>query len=296
MSEYTLRNETLVLKMDDFGAELTSIFDSEMNTEYLWNADPVYWKRHAPILFPIVGGLKNKTYHYQGQAYSLPQHGFARDMQFQPVSMTEKEIWFALDATEETKKVYPFDFRLELGYRLEGRCITVFWKVINQGAFRMYFSIGGHPAFYCPLDQKKKQSEYFIGFDREDPIHYLLINTTGLVDKKPFSEQNILTTDHGTLPIDAHLFDYDALIIEEDQFHKVSLMDSAKHPYLTVTFDAPLFGLWSPAGKNAPFICIEPWYGRCDSSEFEGTLEDRQWGNMLEAGGIFETSYQIEIA
>jgi len=296
MSIYLLKNDYLTIHMDELGAELTSILDNHTETEYLWNADPAYWKCHSPILFPFVGKLKNKTYEYQGQVYSMSPHGFARDMNFTLLSQTENEIWFSLEATDETKQVYPFHFQLEVGYRLQGRTITVLWKVINKDQSTMYFSIGAHPAFYCPLDPTAEQEDYYISFHTNNPIHYLHIDENGLVKNKPKKQQNVLTTDQGIIPVDPHMFDYDALIIEENQCHQVSLLDPYKHPYLTVKFDAPLFGIWSPARKNAPFLCIEPWYGRCDANDFEGTLEERKWGNSLEAGKTFEASYTIEIA
>lgn len=296
MPIHILKNKELTLQIDELGAELTSITDHNTHTEYLWNANPTYWKRHSPILFPIVGSLNHQTYTYQGKTYSMSQHGFARDMEFTLISTSETEIWFRLEATDETKKVYPFHFVLDVGYQLLGRRIKLMWKVLNQDSSNMYFSIGGHPAFMCPLDETSNQCDYFISFDSEKPIHYLSIDKYGLAIKNTVNEQHTLDTNHSLLSIDSHLFDEDALIIEGNQSHRVSLVHANKKPYLTVNFDAPLFGLWSPAKKNAPFICIEPWYGRCDSSDYNGTLEEREWGNMLEAGKQFEASYTIDIA
>lgn len=295
MSAYTLTNALLSVTIEDNGAELTSIQSTKTGTEYLWNADPAYWKRHAPILFPIVGSLKDRSYTYQGKTYSLAQHGFARDMRFRPVSQSEQELWFSLESNEDTHKLYPFDFCLELGYRLEENRITSFWKVRNTGDCKLYFSIGGHPAFRCPIREGELQSDYYLLFDSDKPVHYLLVDKDGLAMKKPYDEQHILTTEKGFLPIYTHLFDRDALIVEENQFHRISLADSSKTTYLSVSFDAPLFGLWSPAVKKAPFVCIEPWYGRCDSNDFGGTLEEREYGNSLEAGDVFEASYMITI-
>lgn len=295
MARHTLQNEILTIQINELGAELTSIKDNQTNIEYLWNGDPAYWKRHAPILFPFVGSLKNKSYRYDGKTYPMSQHGFARDMEFTLMNKSDHEVWLSLEATKETLEKYPFQFRLELGYRLDGRTITVLWRVLNQDNKTMYFSIGGHPAFMCPLNGKGEQKDYYLQFDTNQPLHYLLINEEGMAVKKPFEQQEILETDNGILAIDPHMFDRDALIIEQNQCHEVSLLDPSKKPYLTVSFDAPLFGLWSPAGKNAPFICIEPWYGRCDSSDFDGTLEDREWGNVLEAGNAFEANYTITI-
>ncbi len=295
MSVQILKNNDLTLKISSFGAELTGITDNAANREYLWKGDPAYWKRRSPVLFPVVGSLKNQSYHYRGKVYSLPQHGFARDLEFTPLRNTDSEIWFRLNWTKETLKVYPFEFALEIGYRLTHRRITVMWKVINQGLGDMFFSIGAHPAFMCPLIEGQSQSDYYIFFDNDAPIHYLLVNNKGLAVKKPYSEQAVLNTENGFLKIDPHLFDQDALIIENNQSHSVSLADSKKIPYVTVHFDAPLFGLWSPAGKNAPFICIEPWYGRCDSSDFNGSFEEKEWGNHLKAGKQFEAAYTIDI-
>lgn len=296
MSVYTLKNSELTLRINSLGAELAAITDSNTRQEYLWNADPVYWKRHSPILFPIVGNLKNQTFIYKEKEYHLPQHGFARDSEFGLASQSGSEIWFSLKESEETLKNYPFPFILEIGYRLTGRRITVLWKVKNPGGSDMYFSIGGHPAFWCPLKENENQTDYYIAFDRTEPIRYVLINEKGLAVKQVPEEQSVLHTDNGYLKITSHMFDKDALVIENDQCHRVSLAGPGKKPYVTVQFDAPLFGVWSPAGKNAPFICIEPWYGRCDSSDFNGKLEEKEWGNHLEAGKQFEASYTIDIA
>jgi galactose mutarotase-like enzyme len=296
MAVHILKNQNLTLSIDELGAELTAITDENTNTEYLWNGDSKYWKRHSPVLFPIVGSLKNQCYTFDGIEYSMSQHGFARDSMFQVTAIKEDEIWFRLASNEETKKVYPFDFSLEIGYKLAGRQISVLWKVSNSGTSNMYFSIGAHPAFTCPLNANEKQTDYMIGFDKDKPVHYLLINKDGLVEKKPYNEQYTLTLKDGFLPITTDLFDKDALIIENNQYQSISLVTPDKKPYITVTFDAPLFGLWSPAGKGAPFICIEPWYGCCDSSDFSGELNEREWGNLLEAGKDFKASYTIDIA
>lgn len=295
MSIYCLKNEELSIRIDTFGAELTSIQANANHTEYLWNGDSTYWKRHSPVLFPIVGSLKNQSFTHEGNRYPMSQHGFARDMEFEIIKNTETEIWFQLASSEATKKAYPFDFILEIGYRLLNRQVTVFWKVKNAGVNTMYFSIGAHPAFRCPLREDEKQPDYFFQFDTVKPLNYLLINEEGLVVKSNEKEQEVLYTDSGLLPIRQGMFDKDALIFENNQSHKVSLILPNQKPYVTVSFDAPLFGLWSPAGKNAPFVCIEPWYGRCDASDFNGSLEEREWGNTLETGKTFLAAYTIDI-
>lgn len=286
-----LENENLKAAINHFGAELSSMIKKETNVEYIWNADEKFWKRSAPILFPFVGSLKNKEFLYQGKRYPMGQHGFARDMEFALVSKKENEVWFALTADEETYKKYPFTFTLEIGYVLEASQLKVMWRVINEDDKEMYFSIGGHPAFMCPLNQKGKQTDYFIEFDTKNDLTYSKLSENGLV----YKYDNILATNGGMMPIDEHLFDEDALVVEGEQAHKVSLCDMDKKPYLTVSFDAPLFGLWSPAKKNAPFVCIEPWYGRCDAESFSDTLEQRKYGQCLKPQEQFEAAFTVEV-
>ena len=287
-----LENDNLKVTIIHFGAELSSLVKKDTDVEYMWNADERYWKRSAPVLFPFVGSLKNKEFLYEGKAYPMGQHGFARDLDFSLVSNDGKEAWFSLSSDDSTYEKYPFAFTLEIGYKLIGNALKVIWKVVNEDEKQMHFSIGGHPAFMCPLDGEGKQTDYFIEFDTDKDLTYSKLSKNGLVYKK----DAVLATNGGKLKIDEHLFDEDALVIERDQAHVVSLCKPDGTPYLTVKFDAPLFGLWSPAGKGAPFVCIEPWYGRCDSEEFSGTLAEREYGHTLEIGEEFEVSFDIVVA
>ena len=257
---YQLKNEALTLEIDAHGAEMKSLKDNQTGQEYLWDGDPAFWKRTSPVLFPLVGNYRDKESVYQGKTYTMSQHGFARDMDFSVTEEKDQEIWFALQETPETKEKYPFDFKLSIGYRLENRTVQVIWKVENTNRETMYFSIGGHPAFVCPVPGKGKQTEYALRFDTEGPVVSSLIGEGGLLTEEkveyPLTDQK--------LQIAEDLFARDALVIEQDQAHKVSLVDPTGNAYVTVRFDAPLFGIWAPKGGKAPFVCIEPWYGRCD--------------------------------
>lgn len=291
MQKIKLENRKLTITINDFGAELSSILNNRTKIEYVWNGDERFWKRNAPVLFPVVGSLKNKEYLYGGKSYPMGQHGFARDMEFEVVKAIETEAWFRLRYNEETLEKYPFKFCLEIGYVLSDNVIKVIWRVINEDDKEMYFSIGGHPAFMCPLAGEGKQSDYSLAFDTNQDLIYSLLSTNGLVEQ----ENLVLKNTNGVCQITDNMFDRDALIIEGNQAHKVSLVNPDGKNYLTVEFDAPLFGLWSPAKKDAPFVCIEPWYGRCDKESFSGTLEDREYGNRLMPNEIFEKSYLIRI-
>ena len=289
MERFQIRNESLTLEIDAHGAEMKSLIDNCSGQEYLWCGDAAYWGRTSPVLFPLVGNYREKQSCFDGKWYSLSQHGFARDMDFELVSEKGDEIWFALEDSPETLEKYPFGFRLELGYRLQGRAVEVLWKVTNKNDREMYFSIGGHPAFNCPLREGEKQTDYRIGFDTCEPLTASVLDENGTVSERT----KVLELTDGMLQITDSLFDEDALIVEHDQAHKIALYTPEGEKYLEVKFEAPLFGIWSPAGKHAPFVCIEPWYGRSDRADFGQKLEEREWGNVLKAGEIFTAVYQI---
>ena len=291
MAVYNLKNAQMNIAVDSFGAELKSLKKETTNQEYMWDAKPEYWKRTSPVLFPIVGSLNKGCYRYDGKEYPMSQHGFARDMEFELLRQTENELVFVLRSGKETLEKYPFDFELQIGYRLDGNNLVVSWKVTNCGSREMYFSIGGHPAFMCPINEGDAQTDYRILFDAKDTIIASVIGDNGTLS----SRRKAYTLNDGYMNITADLFDEDALIIEDNQAHKVSLCDKEGQPYLTVSFDAPLFGLWSPAKKGAPFVCIEPWYGRCDKDIFNGDLSQREWGNKLAPSGVFCAEYAVMI-
>ena len=291
MSVYELKNSEISIAVNSCGAELKSLKRLDTGTEYMWCADGRYWNRTSPILFPFVGSTRDKEYRTKGRTYSMTQHGFARDMEFSLLSQTEDEIWFGLRSSEETLEKYPYEFFLKLGYRIEGSKATVLWQVENPGAETLPFSIGGHPAFNCPIEEGAARSEYFLDFGKVDEVLSTGISENGLaLDKK-----ELYHLEQGKLPLSDHLFDHDALVIEDSQTDTVSLCRPDKSSYVKVTMDAPLFGVWSPSGKIAPFVCIEPWHGRCDGEDFTGTLEERKWGNQIAPGEVWKASYTIEV-
>lgn len=289
MANYVLENNTLSIGINSHGAELKSLKDINSGKEYLWCGDAKYWGRTSPILFPFVGGLNHKEYRTKGKTYPMTQHGFARDMEFSLLSKTDKEIWFQLISDQETLKKYPFEFILKIGYVLEQNQVEVLWQVENPGKEDLPFSIGGHPAFNCPLEESTEQAECFVCFGDADEVVSTRISENGLATEC----MDVYGTNGGKLALTENLFDHDALVIENHQTHEVSLCGKDGAAYLTVAMDAPLFGIWSPPGKKAPFVCIEPWYGRCDSEGFEGTLEERKWGNKIKPGEIWKASYRI---
>lgn len=277
---YFLENDVLKIAVDTHGAELSSIFNKAENKEMLWQGDPEFWGRKSPVLFPVVGKYKDGKTTFNGKEYSLGQHGFARDSEFTLIEETKTRLAFQLMSNEETLTKYPFEFRLICSFELKNNKIIVGWYIENIDDKKIYFSIGAHPAFYC------EKSKTVLSMNDEN-LKYNLINSDGLYTKPKYDVDN-------TFVLHDNVFDNDALIIENSDVTKVSLIDNDKE-YLTVKFDAKVFGIWSPAKKNAPFVCIEPWYGRCDAEDFNGDITKREWSNSLEVNDNWYKEYEIII-
>ncbi|MBR3307178.1 MAG: aldose 1-epimerase family protein [Lachnospiraceae bacterium] len=288
---YDIKNEKLICEIDVHGAELKSLKRISDGKEYMWSGDPAYWNRTSPVLFPFVGGVKDKLYRHEGKEYTIGQHGFARDMDFTLESQSGDEIWFSLSETEESLGKYPFRFLLGIGYKIEDTKVKVMWEVKNTDDDTMFFSIGAHPGFAV----ESLKGHAFMLRDKEGKkvtsIKNRVFGKGGCVTDR--TEECEL--QDGVLLLSEELFDNDALVLENDQIGSVTLSDDHGTPSLTVKFDAPLVGLWSPPHKNAPFVCIEPWYGRCDPESFTGELKDRDYEQKLAPGEVFKASYEIVI-
>lgn len=286
-----LKNDLLTLEVDSFGAELQSIRGNRNRTEYLWQGDKAFWGRRSPVLFPIVGRVWDGVFRMDGKEYRLGQHGFARDREFEPMEdAPEDEAWFVLRSDASTLELYPRQFRLEIGYRLDGERITVMWRIINEDSRPMAFHIGAHPAFNYPA------------FSAADPVHgYFLFGRDGLlsqvIEEKGCVGDTVTeveTDKEMMLPLTGETFLHDALILADSQVRRVSMLDKERNPWLTLIFNAPLVGLWSPK-PDAPFVCIEPWWGRCDRMGFHGDFSEREYTNVIAPGETFEASYMIVI-
>ena len=278
-----LNNEIIEVEIANHGAELKSAVKNGF--EYMWCADEKYWARTSPVLFPIVGSLKDKTYKLNGESFFMSQHGFARDCEFECLDYSDTSATYVLEENKTTLSKYPFKFKLTIKYTLIESTIRVEWKVENKNDGIMSFSIGAHPAFNL------KPGVNYFKFDTNKDIQYKLIDESGLYNRK---NTYVLKND-GYVKITNEMFDNDALIIENKQAKEVSICDCEKKPYLKVNFNTQLFGLWSPAKKNAPFVCIEPWYGRCDGNDFDGELSEREYIINLNPCESFNAHYEIEL-
>ncbi|REH00858.1 aldose 1-epimerase family protein [Flavobacterium aquicola] len=279
----TISNSILTAEIKHTGAELCSLKDN-LNKEYIWNGNPEFWGKHSPVLFPIVGTLKNNTYQYNNADYHLSRHGFAREMEFELIAKQENSVTFSLAATPKTKEKYPFDFDLHLVYTLENKTLQIEYKVFNNGESKMPFSIGAHPAFNLPNDFEN----YSLAFEKENSLKYYLLED-GLIS----NTTNEASLDKNELHLNYGLFANDALVLKNCSSKSVTILENSK-PFLKVSFsDFPDLGIWTP--PNAPFICIEPWFGYSDTVDKSGALLDKEGIQVLDADETFHAAFSIEI-
>lgn len=286
-----LHNDIFSIEVSTHGAELTSM--QKDGFEYVWQAQPEFWKRHAPILFPIVGKVHNNTYRVGDTEYHLPQHGFARDSDFEIVDTKPQSITLRLVSNPDTLACYPYPFALTATYILEDATLRCLWQVHNPADTPLYFQIGAHPAFCYPHFEAEDVVHGHLQFELHDqPVDVLttaFLSDSGCV----LPESQCLLLPEEKPPLTQHIFDHGALVLEGTQADKVILFDKKRQPLLSVVFDAPVLGIWSPA--NAPFCCIEPWHGRADSEGFTGPIEHRQHIQCLQPYDTFRFEYRITL-
>ena len=289
----TLASATARVEIALKGAELTSFIGRASGLEYLWQADPAQWGRHAPLLFPIVGKLPEDTYLIDGESYKLPQHGFARDQEFQLILEDAHSLTLQLMASEASKKAYPFEFELRVRYELRGSVLTVGWHVRNPAAAprALLFSIGAHPAFVCPLAPGAQFADYAFHFDHPVTLHRQLLRG-GLRN----GETAPVLADQDSLPLTYELFADDALVFNRFDFTRLTLQKADKTgPFVRMRFNGfPYLGLWTK-GPGAAFVCIEPWQGVASPVGEPQELRDKEGILTLEPSQEFETSYSMEI-
>lgn len=280
----TISNSILNASIKHAGAELFSLKDNQ-NKEYIWEGNPDFWGKHSPVLFPIVGTLKNNTYTIDKKEYQLSRHGFARDMEFKLVEKTQNSAVFSLESNEETLKKYPFEFELQLIYTLEKTSLNIEYIVINKGETKMPFSIGAHPAIALP----ENFESYSFKFEKEEPLKYNLLENDLISNKT-----ETLKTTGNIVPLNYSLFENDALVFKTLESNSLTILENNK-PYVQVDFeDFPSLGIWTK--DQAPFVCIEPWFGYSDTADNSGYLFEKEGILVLEADQSFHSQFSIKIA
>jgi galactose mutarotase-like enzyme len=290
MRTYFLENDFLKIEISSTGGELQSVYNKKNQIEYLWQGDAAFWSKRSPVLFPIVGGLKNNSYQYNGEKYELGRHGFAREMVFDVVKIDSQNIKFILIVNRKTRTMYPFDFALVLTYSIENDILTCNYEVENIGYDTMYFSVGGHPAFNVPLGNATQFNDWFLQFGTLEFSSIYPLTSNGLLAEKATPYFN--TTSQ--LQLNKSLFYNDALVFKNLASTRICLLNNINFHGLEFKFkDFPYFGIWS--AKDANFICLEPWCGIADSENATGILNKKEGINRIEPKEIWNREWTVQL-
>ncbi len=283
-----MQNDHLSISISAKGAELTSIKDQRTGYEFLWQADPAIWGRHAPVLFPIVGKVANNQLLIDGKTYPMNQHGFARDQQFVLISETETEVWYELKSNPQLLTLFPYEFVLQLGYTLEGNTLLCHYKISTPAATPLFFSIGAHPGFNLPT---QKLSDYLIEFEQNEQEERHLL-TGGLFDGR----QKPVLTSPQQIQLSKALFDEDAIVFKQLNSSSLTLKQKTGTFSIALQYkDFGALGIWTQ--KNCEqYICLEPWCGYADNTKGQDDISTKEGIVELPAGALFERTYSLTFA
>jgi len=286
----TIENEFLKISVKQKGAELSSLFNKETQAELLWQGDATYWGGQAPILFPIVGTLKDNKFIHEGKTFELPRHGLVRKNDNWTIEKVgEYAIKGTFVSTEETLKVYPFSFKLEVIYTINEKQLEIKHKVYNIGSQKMPFSIGAHPAFNCQVNDTVSYTDYYLEFQQTENSERHFLNDQGIFN----GETELVLDNTKQFPLTPTSFDADALVFKDLKSEEITLV-GPQGKIVKVTY--PQFntvGIWATPG--APFICIEPWIGYADTVNSSYNLFDKTDSAVVAPNQDFEAAYHIEV-
>lgn len=264
---HTIQNSALTVTIDSVGAQLMSV-TAAGGTEYLWSGDPAYWSSRAPILFPYVGRLTDDTYTCDGRAYQMTRHGFARRTEFSVLTQGKDHITLYMEDSEESRKLYPFAFRFDVSYVLEGNTLVIVYAVESRDGRTMFFGLGGHPGFRVPLEEGRAFTDYRLTFAQPCQPWQVLMSENYMISGReaPYPLENGVD-----LPLRHDLFDRDAIILKH--FAR-SVTLSAGEGTRGLTLSCPrmrYLGIWHQPKTDAPYVCLEPWVSLPSR---EGVVED----------------------
>lgn len=288
---YELKNSRFTAQVDSLGAQLVSLRDAS-GFEYIWHGDEAYWREHAPVLFPIVGALREGRTRINGQWYEMARHGFAKRCEFALCAQTGDSAALRLTASEATRAQYPFDFALTVSYQLTESGIATRFAVENPGSCGLPFSVGGHPGFHVPVNEDAAFEDYTIRFDSdEDQVCPVIDLKAGLIDW----EKEGFRLAGSEIPLRHALFYQDALVFEGLRSHTVQIVNKATGKGVEMDFSGfPMLGIWS-AANDGPYVCLEPWTG-CATLTSEGDeLVEKKGMALLPPGQRAEYSFAVRV-
>ncbi len=287
----TVQNQFLSVSAKSFGAELTSIKSLKSDVEYLWQADPAVWPRHAPVLFPIVGKLADGKYKYKGNTLEMNQHGFARDSEFELVESHDNSLTYSLLSNSDTYSKYPFQFEFLVIYKLAENQLITTYKIFNKGNEVMYFSVGAHPAFNIPTNEITKFDDYYLEFSTRETLgRYLIQDGLLAQNTTPFLE------NENIMPLSVDLFKEDAIVLKHLKSTSIAIKCRKSDFEVKMDFGQfPYFGIWTKPGFDK-FLCLEPWLGIADTQKLETDFSEKEGIVKVEAGKSVEANFEVRFS
>lgn len=282
---------SMTAAIDSFGAQLISLKDSS-GKEYIWQRDPHIWPRCSPVLFPVVGNCRGGRTRFENSWYPMEQHGFCKDSDFSVVNSTNFFAQFCLKANEDTLRFYPYDFVLYLSYKLENGVLSMDYLVENHDSRVMYYCIGFHPGFSCPLENHENFDDYQLVFEKEETTHSVVCDLNTLEFR--LDTPGVFLDHTRILPLSHSLFQNNAVFFYQIRSRKVSLSHKQTGKGVCVSYpDFETIAFWSPRDKNAPLICIEPWNGSSIFSHEDDEFSHRHHVQLLKPGQ--KKAYHMDI-
>ena len=287
---HALESNLLYAEINDQGAELYSLYSKQTKTEYLWQGKPDIWGQRAPVLFPIVGRLKDGMYMHNGKAYKMPPHGFVSSAQFSAEPTEDNSLILSCEDTKESRAMYPFAFSFNVIFTVKWNVIETIYEVVNKTNGSMYFSFGSHEGYRCPRFEGEAFEDYYLEFDHDGIYSSHKLSPEGLLLKETYP----LIEGRRQLSLNYGLFDNDSLVFANVPSGKVALCSRKSASRLEIEYDdAPNLVVWTK--PQAPFVCIEPWHGLPDFEDSEGQLSDKKGIITLEKGASFNWRHTISI-
>ncbi|MCL6604034.1 MAG: aldose 1-epimerase family protein [Paenibacillus sp.] len=287
----TLKSSLATAQIKSIGAELISFKRADNGCEYIWSGDAQYWTGHSPVLFPIVCAVNNGEISVDGKSYKLNNHGFARQSEFELVDASESRAVYRYSYNETTLAIYPYKFDLYITYTLNGNKLEVSYTVDNVDDKDIFFQLGTHPAFNCPLDEGGHIQDYYLEFEQKETLERLFMNKSNQLDS---GRSEVILENEQILPLSHEMFEEGALVFRNINSGQVSLKSKQSSKSVVLSYENfPYMGVWQP--KNAPFVCVEPWHGIADADNFTGELKDKEMVISLNPGESFKSSLTIEV-
>jgi galactose mutarotase-like enzyme len=285
-----IENRNLVVKVRSKGAELFSVINRTTGLEYMWSGDPAFWAKTSPVLFPIVGTLRDDKFIFDGNNYTLSRHGFAREMEFEVKQLAGDKAQFTLNSSDDSLKKYPFKFSLIVTYSLTDDFLNVEYAVKNKSNEDMFFSLGAHPAFKVPLINGTLYEDHYLEFNKSETAPRWPISDKGLIKQDP-----VPFLDHvKRIDLNKELFYEDAIVLKHLNSDIVSIKASTHSHGIDFHFDGfPYLGLW--AARNADFVCIEPWCGIADSASHDQNFMTKEGIEKIAEKSSWSRSFRIRL-